>query len=166
MGKGEREREIVILMIFFFSRERIWFNIEEGAVSVLIMYKVEFFSFFENFQVSSRTVGEWSRNRETTFIMATRRKGNMENGRLRGKLANVSGRRNELSLRIQLFEQFSWATPPWKGSLLPFIPFYLITNVARTLMRSFSWLEISCWRILISKGIILARNFSLNGKDE
>lgn len=76
-------------------------------MSVLIMYKVEFFSFFENFQVSSRTVGEWSRNRETTFIMATRRKGNMENGRLRGKLANVSGHRNELSLRIQLFEQFS-----------------------------------------------------------
>lgn len=49
----------------------------------------------------------WCVRIETTFITGTSRKGNMEK-ELRGKLANVSGRRNELSLRIQLFQQFSW----------------------------------------------------------
>lgn len=49
----------------------------------------------------------WCVRIETTFITETSRKGNMEK-ELRGKLANVSGRRNELSLRIQLFQKFSW----------------------------------------------------------
>lgn len=52
-------------------------------------------------------VWRWCARIETTFITETSRKGNMEK-ELRGKLANVSGRRNELSLRIQLFQQFSW----------------------------------------------------------
>lgn len=49
----------------------------------------------------------WCVRIETTFITETSRKGNMGK-ELRGKLANVSGRRNELSLRIQLFQKFSW----------------------------------------------------------
>lgn len=53
-------------------------------------------------------------------------------------------------------------------SLLPFIPSLLFDNqcsVNADACNVASRGEINSWKILISKGIIFTRNFSLNGKD-